>query len=782
MQASLALFRFVAKTALGCAGFGIAGEFVAEVLPDMARTLYKRWVAGRPAAEVRAEVQAVARLGDDEARRFATLAAEEVGPDVPLDIHLSLVTYLALIPAAIRQTHRCPHDPSGRTVAADLVIARPADVLKILPARLPRFAKGERARGFPDWTLDELLGIGGFGEVWKATNPHLPPVALKFCLDEAAARFLRHEADLLGRIVRHGRHPGVVALLDTALSTDPPCLKYEFVPGGDLAALAKGWRGKADSAERARPLLRQLAEAVAFAHRLDPPIVHRDIKPANVLVQHDPDGGIVLLVADFGIGAIVAAHSLGFGLTSARAPTALLGACTPLYASPQQLRGDEPSPADDVFALGVLWYQLLVGNLDERPGTDWREALAGSGAGGDEIDLLGRCLVGRADRRLRDAGALLDAIDALEGLADEPAPEAEDESDTDDPLDLAERLQRSLLETQRILAQARELAEKRHDYAAAVRRLEGIPNGFRDSSLLEVYRERRDRIYELRRQIFPAARRGHFAGLHDRIADLLTLTPGDEKVRRLLAVVPYRPGPDIVNALGMRLMLVPAGTFAMGSPLGEAGRQACEGPVRPVTIARPFYLGAHPVTQEPFERVMGTNPARFRHVSGHDTTAFPVENVTWHDADEFCRRLSALPAERERGRLYRLPTEAEWECACRAGGDRLHPFSTGRSLSSAQANFDGRRPYGHAAFGEFRERTSKVGAFAANAWGLFDMHGNVWEWCADRFAPDTGEARVMRGGSWQNHGGSCRSASRDWIGPGYRGCTVGFRVVLEVTD
>jgi formylglycine-generating enzyme required for sulfatase activity len=428
-----------------------------------------------------------------------------------------------------------------------------------------------------------------------------------------------------------------------------------------------------------------------------------------------------------------------------------------------------------------MWYQLLVGDLDERPGTDWREALAGSGAGPAEIDVLGRCLVGRADRRLRDAGALLDALDALEGHADEPAPEADDDIDGDDPSDLADRLQRSLREAQRALALARDMAEKRHDYAAAVRRLEGIPSGFCDSSLLEVYRERRDRVYELRRQIYPAARRGHFAGLRDRIADLLMLTPGDEKVRRLLAVVPYLPGPEVVNAVGMRLMLLPAGTFAMGSPHGEAGRQACEGPVRPVAMARPFYLGAHPVTQSQFERVLGTNPARFRHVSGHDTTAFPVENVTWHEADEFCRRLSALPGEVERGRRYRLPTEAEWEYACRAG-EASQPFSTGRSLSSSQANFDGRRPYGHAAFGEFRGRTIRVGTFAANAWGLFDMHGNVWEWCADLFDPATGEARVMRGGSWQNHAASCRAASRDWIGPGYRGCTVGFRVVLEVAE
>jgi formylglycine-generating enzyme required for sulfatase activity len=212
-----------------------------------------------------------------------------------------------------------------------------------------------------------------------------------------------------------------------------------------------------------------------------------------------------------------------------------------------------------------------------------------------------------------------------------------------------------------------------------------------------------------------------------------------------------------------------------------------------VEITRPFYLAAYPVTQEQYQRVMGVNPAHFRHVPRCDERLLPVEQVSWEEAAAFCQQLSELPEERSRGRVYRLPTEAEWEHACRAGRTSV-PFSEGRSLGSHQANFDGRYPYGSLPKGEYLRRPSVVGSYPANAWGLYDLHGNLWEWCADWFGedyyrrspardprgPDRGEVRVLRGGSWQNHARLCRSACRDQVGPGYRGFTVGFRVALSV--
>src|SRR4051812_27586900 len=182
------------------------------------------------------------------------------------------------------------------------------------------------------------------------------------------------------------------------------------------------------------------------------------------------------------------------------------------------------------------------------------------------------------------------------------------------------------------------------------------------------------------------------------------------------------------NSVGIKLALLPEGSFTMGSPESEAQRRSNEGPVHEVILTQPFYLAIHPVTQEQYQRVMGRNPARFQaaHGGGPD---HPVENVSWEDALAFCQKLGEARAEQDEGLTYRLPTEAEWEYACRAG--TATPFSPGTALTSLQANFDGNYPYGESRKSNFLERTTRVGDFPANNFGLFDVHGNVWEWCAD---------------------------------------------------
>jgi eukaryotic-like serine/threonine-protein kinase len=264
----------------------------------------------------------------------------------------------------------------------------------------------------------------------------------------------------------------------------------------------------------------------------------------------------------------------------------------------------------------------------------------------------------------------------------------------------------------------------------------------------------------------------------------LLVTPSEEHRAPRTKILPRW----VVNQVGTLLVLVPAGRFLMGSPPTEEDRQEDEGPQREVEITRSFYMGVYPVKQREFLAVMGRNPSLFNYEGGGGPD-FPVENVLWQDAVDFCKRLSERPEEKLAGRVYRLPTEAEWEYACRAGTTTA--FALGDSLSSFQANFDGRNPYGGAQNGPNLRRTSRVGSFPDNVWGLYDMHGNVWEWCSDWYqpdyyesapptdptGPDNGHFRVVRGGSWHFYGAECRSAFRGRGSPDFR-LSVGFRVVL----
>ena len=258
-----------------------------------------------------------------------------------------------------------------------------------------------------------------------------------------------------------------------------------------------------------------------------------------------------------------------------------------------------------------------------------------------------------------------------------------------------------------------------------------------------------------------------------------------------------------------QMVSIPPGTFTMGSPNSEPARNADEGPLTLVTISRGFWMGKYEVTQGEYLAVTGSNPSFFNGVLdwiypdndfGTDLTR-PVEMVSWDDATNYCAMLTAQ--ERNAGRLpsgyvYRLPTEAEWEYACPAG--TTTPFHYGNALRSGMANFYGLFEYppcGASTWGCYNasgvnlERTTAVGSYAPNAWGLYDMHGNVWEWCQDAYGshaggsvtdpqgPGTNSNRVFRGGSWDNGGAcNCRSAYRGSGPPDSCVYGFGFRVVL----
>jgi formylglycine-generating enzyme required for sulfatase activity len=241
---------------------------------------------------------------------------------------------------------------------------------------------------------------------------------------------------------------------------------------------------------------------------------------------------------------------------------------------------------------------------------------------------------------------------------------------------------------------------------------------------------------------------------------------------------PRDPPKNFTNSLGMKFVWIPAGNFMMGSPTEEKeGDANDETPQHKVTLTKGFYMSIHPVTQEQWQAVMGNNPSHFK-----GQKHLPVETVSWGDCQEFIKKL------REKDKKpYRLPTEAEWEYACRAG--TTTPFHFGETISTDLANYNGTVTYGNGKEGKYRQKTTPVGNFPANAWGLHDMHGNVWQWCQDWLGdypqkdvvdpqgPDAGgKGRVLRGGSWGSNPRLCRSAFRGGNGPEGRGDTFGFRL------
>ena len=232
---------------------------------------------------------------------------------------------------------------------------------------------------------------------------------------------------------------------------------------------------------------------------------------------------------------------------------------------------------------------------------------------------------------------------------------------------------------------------------------------------------------------------------------------------------------------GPEMVVIPAGSFLMGSPEHEPERRSSEGPQHFVTIAEHFAIGRYAVTFEDYDRFCLATKRPPVDDKGWGRGRRPVIHVGWEDAVAYCAWLSA-----QTGQSYRLPSEAEWEYACRAG--TATPFHFGDTITPRQANYDGNQPYNGGGQGEYRRKTVAVDEFQPNAFGLYQMHGNVWEWCGDawhedyREAPadgsawvDAGAARVVRGGSWSLHARGCRSAYRDYYRPGDRSSDLGFR-------
>ncbi len=700
--------RHAKKALLQSAPFG-------EAAYELAESALEEWKQQQASGEDRREeLDLLIQASADEIRRQAEEVADEVAPP---DAQEELTAFLERLPSFLRHTLAHSRKVTG-SQSTNRGLETPEDLLLLLPLRPPRFKPGDSPPDLDGLTLDELLGVGGFGEVWKAHQLLFEPgtgpsVALKFCLDSGAARLLGHEA-ALNRLISQGRHPGIVALRKAHLQSNPPCLEYEYVEGGDLAGLIRAWAiiPPKDLVQSSLRLMHQIAGTVAFAHGLEPPVIHRDLKPSNILLQPTRSGPVPR-VTDFGIGDVAASRGIRQSLaTSLRAAltTGLRGAHTPLYASPEQKRGDPADPRDDVYALGVIWYQLLAGHLTREPGAGCRKTLEKRQVPDPVIQLLMSCLQ-EAGKRLANAAFLREELAKLYWFR--PLDDEEDEEflSLDD-------------------------------------------DGDEDEEVTDLAKES--------------------------VKPLPQPSPWQQATKQPR---PWQYPISLTNSLGMKFVLVPRGTFWMSQDGMNAQRQ--------VEIEQDFYLGVYPVTQEQWQAVMGNNPSWFSRTGpGKDKVAnisdanlkhFPVENVWWNDARKFIKKLNEK--ERGSGFLYRLPTEAEWEYACRGGVSSREDCSfhfyfrrPTNDLSSDMANFDGNYPAGRGAKGPYLERPTKTGSYQPNRLGLYDMHGNVWEWCQDLYGAG-GSGRVSRGGCWSSVGSYCQASARNWFGPASRLHDWGFRLV-----
>lgn len=351
--------------------------------------------------------QAIDGLARVPFHRSTAIAEEELhNRGFSADQERELVSYLSAIPMTARRAISRPNDGGAPTTLLTQLPQSYADLLRFVPIRAPRFQPGNQVPGH-DYRLELLLGQGGFAEVWKARHilrEKEPAVAVKFCLVPSLLVSLKNEIQLLDVLKDHSHPEDFVRLLATAYSADPPFLVYEYVDGGDLAAWLASFDGKPPSVSNVVRILRMVARALAFTHKRG--VIHRDLKPANLLVTRE--GRIKL--ADFGIGAIVAeAEAKREHATFVTGATVLRGAHTPLYADSRSL-GKAPDPKLDVYALGVIAYQLLIGDIKRPIGPAWRRELEENGIPANLLDIISDC-VDVPSKRLSNAGALLAALE-----------------------------------------------------------------------------------------------------------------------------------------------------------------------------------------------------------------------------------------------------------------------------------------------------------------------------------------------------------------------------------
>lgn len=580
------------------------------------------------------------------------------------------------------------------------------------------------------------LGGGGMGEVYRAYEPALDRhVAVKvirsaYAADEQFVRRFQREATSAGKL----SHPHVVTVHYVGHEHDIHFLAMQLVEGSSLADVLRK-EGRLPEAT-ALEIARQCLTGLAAAHRAG--IVHRDIKPGNILLE-EATGRV--LIADFGLAHV---HG-GSHVTSANV---VVG--TPSFLAPEICLGKPASPQSDLYSVGVMLFQMLAGRVPFKAET---------------------------------ASALLYLHVHESPPLDELPPETSPATVRLVANLLAKAPQDRYATAEEAAAEAERCLQNTSSPGTA-------PPAARPVSPLALALA----FFAVVALTAVAVA----AALSQRNRDALRTEPGRQTAEPVASPSPPPAprsqkswtDPQLVNSLEMKFVRIEGGRFTMGSELApdvlmakynkEHFQIVSEFPPHEVTVTTPFYLSTCEVTQAQFEQVMGFNPSEFPE-DGAPRENLPVDNVSWRGAEEFCQRLSELAAERQAGRSYRLPYEAEWEYAYRAGRTTTDglPFA---------ADAAARQGWLH---DNSQLRTHAVATLAPNPWGLYDMAGNVAEWCQDRFArdyyeqspqrdpqgPAVGLHRVVRGAHWGDTAFACRAAYRSSTHSAGSDWHIGFRVV-----
>lgn len=631
------------------------------------------------------------------------------------------------------------------------------------------------------YEIDEVFGHGAFGIVARATDTKLlRQVAVKVLRPEYATtspprqRFLREARTTAA--IRHENVIGIYAVEESPL----PYLVMEYVPGETLL----------QRLDRIGPLevndvLRighGIASGLAAAHAVN--LIHRDIKPSNILIADDP--AMPVKITDFGLARTVDDASM----TSSGQI-----AGTPMYMSPEQARGEPLDHRGDLFSLGSVMYHMVTGRApfraansvavlrrvcDDTPRPirdvlpdvpDWLCSIIDRllekkrqnrfQSAQEVADLLARC-----QRELKATGAVTSV--RIETQRPKPAP-------VDSPLtQWANAKSKRIVAVTAVVALVGGLGWQ---FASNQQRHRST-DGTNPASASAVPTESSSWSVDSPRA-FPTTSSTSRSRDGSNVAALVPLPaefPIDaETVRELQGSWSAYLGVPIehTNSLGMKFVLIPPGEFTMGAPELHSASSPDELPPHRVRITQPFYLGTTPVTQRDYETVVGTNP------SSNYGPLLPVDHVSWHDANRFCKLL----AEGEGlGDAYRLPTEAEWEYACRAGSASRFPWGDDETLADLYgwfaSNCDG--------------QTQAVAQKLPNPFGLYDMLGNIRQMCRDNYSanyyrkspledppgPEQGDIKVWRGGLARE--APWNSFTRDEYASDTRNSSVGFRVVLQL--